>query len=163
MNNKEVEDLLDKGQADLARVDSIVNVIGQTSNPVPYLNKYSIIRACGTIEVAYKKLVSDFCKRKSKAQVKNFIDKKMLRDSRSPKYDNICNFLGEFDSNWHKTFVDEIKKHPDGAKIKTSLNSLSAERNDFAHGGNPIVTVADIVSYFAYSRIAIEILDRIVK
>ena len=54
MNNQSVEQVLDDCTSDLTSAISIISSLGRTSNVVSYLNKYAIIKACGTIEVAFK-------------------------------------------------------------------------------------------------------------
>ncbi len=47
-------------------------------------------------------------------------------------------------------------------KIFTSLQSLVDARNDFSHGGNPTISLADVVSYYAHAKRIIEIMDAVV-
>ncbi|MHB1051195.1 MAG: HEPN domain-containing protein [Bacteroidota bacterium] len=161
MNNADVLQLLDECAADLDKVKSIIDSLGQTSHPVPYLTKYSIIKACGTIEIAYKNLVADYCSKRSKPQIKNYIDNKVRDSSRNPTFSNMCNLLNEFDDAWNDKFKDLVSNHPDKNTIQTSLTSLVDARNEFAHGGNPTVTITDVIKQYCHSRIVIELMDSV--
>jgi hypothetical protein len=163
MNNTDVKRLLDECEDDIKTVRTIVDLIGQTSNIVPYLNKYSIIRACGTIEVAYKTLVADFCNWRSKAQIKNYIDNNVRDSSRNPTYSNMCRLLDSFDEEWNDNFKSKINALPDVANIHLSLTSLVDARNDFAHGGNPSMTVKDVLDKYAHCKKVIEEMDSIIQ
>jgi hypothetical protein len=163
MNNLDVEILLDECQADLDKVKGIIDLIGRTSNIVPYLTKYAIIKSCGSIEVAYKNILADFCGRRARKQVKHFISKRVRESSNNPTYAHMCAFLKEFDVDWNVRFKRNIDAHPEKDKILTSLESLVDARNDFAHGGNPSITIDNIITYYNFSRLAIEIYDHIVS
>lgn len=162
MNNNEVLLLLDECQDDLDKVGTIIDSLGQTSSVVPYLSKYAIIKACGTIEVAYKTIIADNCSKRTKKQVKTFIDNKVRDSSHNPSYTNICNLLDEFDSDWKDNFKQQVQIHTDRDEILTSLSSLVAARNEFAHGGNPTITISDVIRYYRFCRIVIEIIDNVV-
>ena len=162
MNNSDVLIVLDECQSDLSKVETIIDSLGQTSSIVPYLTKYAIIKACGTIEVAHKSIIADYCSKRSKKQLKTFVDNKVRDSSRNPSYSNICALLQEFDDEWKDDFKSQIDVHADKSEILTSLGSLVDARNDFAHGGNPTLTISDVIKYYRYCRIAVEIIDNIV-
>lgn len=163
MNNNYVQTLLDDCKNELDNVKLIIDGLGVASNIVPYLNKYAIIKACGIVEVSYKSLIADYCDRRSKPQVKNFLKKYVRENSKNPSYSNICNLLKEFDDNWNTTFKNSIDSHPNKSRIITSIKSLVDARNEFAHGGNPTLTISDVISYFSDFRIVIEEIDNIVN
>lgn len=161
MNNAQVLLILNECQDDLDIVKYIVQSLGFSSTVVPYLSKYAIIKACGTIEIAFKAIITDHCSKRSKRQVKQFLSRKIKDSSSNPSYENICKILKDFDENWLKDFKNNLKSHPDYNVILTSMQSLVDARNDFAHGGNPNLTIADTISYFNYCRTAMIILDQI--
>lgn len=163
MHNKEVQQVLVDCENDLVQAKTIVASIGFTSNIVPYLTKYAIIKACGAIEVAYKAIVADFCSKRSKIQIKRYLDNKVREGSRNPTYSNLCKLLAEFDEEWNKIYKEKINAHSDKDNILFSLQSLVDARNDFAHGGNPTITLDDTIKHFSYCRVAVEIMDDIIK
>jgi hypothetical protein len=163
MNNVEVERMLDECEDELNRIDLLIDSLGKSSNIVPYLNKYAIIKACGSVEIAYKEIISDFCIYRSKKQVKTYINKKVKENSQNPSYSNICATLGEFDDEWKKEFKAKVNSHQDNSQIKDSIKSLVFARNQFAHGGDPNLTINDVLDYFLHSRIVLDLLDEVVS
>ncbi len=163
MNNSDVEKMLSECDAELNKVKNMIESLGWNSNIVPFLNKYAIIKACGTIEVAYKAIISDYCNMQTTSQVKKYIDKNVRDSSKNPTYSNICSLLKEFDDAWNDEFKEKIKNHVNGNIIPDSLNSLVDARNDFAHGGNPTITINDVFTHYSMCRIAIELMDTIVQ
>lgn len=159
MNNSEIQKLLDDCAAEVDRVRATIDMLGQTSSIVPFLTKYSIVRTCGSIEMAYKSLIADYCSWRSKPQVKTYIDNNVRDSSRNPSYDNICQLLEDFDPAWNQDFKRQSKALANWSDIKLSLASLVEARNDFAHGGNPSITIADVVTHFTNARRLIEVLD----
>lgn len=163
MNNTAVEALLDDSDQNLLDALAIVNSLGGAAKVVPYLNQYSIIRACGTIEIAFKQIISDFCSHRSMPQINNFINAKVKDSSMNPSYDNIYKLLKTFDETWCKEFKDQINLHPDKSQILFALKSLVDSRNDFAHGGNPTTSITDAIDYYTHAKKLIIVLDSVVK
>lgn len=159
MNNVEVQRLLDNCSTELSQLKILIDGLGVASNIAPYLTKYSLIRACGTIEQAFKSIICDFCSRRSKKQVKRFIEQRVRDSSMNPSYSNICKLLKDFDEDWLTEFKTSINNSPDKTTWMTSLQSLVDARNDFAHGGNPSASIGDVIIYYQHSRAVIEALD----
>jgi len=163
MNNTDIQRTLDECDADLKAVKSIIDSLGYSSNIVPYLNRYAIIKACGIVEVAFKSIIADHCSKRTKKQVKSYLYHKIKNSSSNPSFDKICELLGDFDKDWKKDFKDKLKSQPDHSRLATSMKSLVDARNEFAHGGSPIVTISDIISYFSDFREVLVILDSIIS
>ena len=162
MNNGEVQLLLTNCDAELTHIDTIIFGLGGTNLIVPYLNKYSVIKSCGTIEISFKTLIADFCSKRSKPQVKNFLNKRVRENSANPSYSRILQILAEFDGNWVTNFKIQMQALPNYNSIKSSIQSLVDARNDFAHGGNPTITFTDIKNYFDESKQLIVTLDSVI-
>lgn len=163
MRNSGVQELLDECKNDLARVQSAVMSLGHQSTIVPYLNNYAIIKACGTVEIAFKTLISDHCSYRVKKQVKNYLSKNVKNSSSNPSYENICKLLKDFDQEWNRDFKDKIRVHQDGARLKTSMESLVSARNELAHGGNPSASVDSVILYFSDFYEVVVILDTVLS
>lgn len=163
MNNIEVLSALDSCQLELAQVKLLVDGLGIGSNIVPYLTKYALIKACGTVETSFKSVIADHCSWRCKKQIKRFLDRRIKDGSSNPSFNNICKFLVDFDEEWNDGFKDRIKAHAEGEILKTSLQSLVDARNEFAHGGNPTITIADVLKYYDDSRKVIELLDGLLR
>lgn len=163
MNNVEAEKVLIECDNDLSNALSIFTSIGATSNIVPYLNKYCIIRACGSLEVSFKTIIADFINKRSKKQIKKYINENVRENSANPSYNNICNLLKSFDLDWWREFKKKFNQHPKKHRILTSVESLVDARNEFAHGGSPNLSLSSTIQYFTTSRVMIEILDDVVN
>ena len=162
MNNADVDKLLDECETELAHIEGIISSLGWTNLAVPYLNKYSVIKSCWTIEVAFKTLIADYCSKRSKQQVKNFLHKRVRESSTNPSYKNIKKTLSDFDSKWEEEFEKQLKTLTNHRSIRSSLESLVAARNQFAHGGNPTITFSDVKLYFLESKHLITTLDNVI-
>lgn len=163
MNNKDVEGIIESCKQELADINTMKKMLGPTSPIMMFLTRYSLIKSCGTIELAYKTIVADFCENTQSLQVKNFISNKVRNSSRNPTLGNIDRLLLDFDENWQKDFFARLKAIVDHEKISFSLRSLNDARNEFAHGGNPSISFENVENYFEDSRKIICILDEVVK
>lgn len=161
MNNVDVQRSLDDCDTELAHVRTLIEALG-ASTAVPYLTKYAVIRACGSIETSFKSIIADHCSHRSKAQVKRFLDRRVREGSANPSYDRICTFLKDFDEQWLVAFKASVNAEANKSALLDSLQSLVDARNDFAHGGNPSSSIGDVLNYFANSRRVIELLDHVV-
>lgn len=161
MNNSDVQRILDACQSEMDQIKLAIDKLGPTNPTVAYLSKYALIRACSTIELSFKTIIVDYCSYRSKKQVKNYI-KKLLENSHNPTYERICKILNSFDDTWNYDFKRSVNLHVNKDNILLSLKSLVDARNDFAHGGNPTITIIDILNYYRDSRIIISILDNLI-
>ncbi len=162
MNNIDVELILNDCDTELSHIQTLIVGLGPTSLVTPFLNKYAVIKACGTIEIAFKTVIADYCSKRSKPQVKNYLNKKVRENSSNPSYSRIMQILQEFDNAWANNFRVNVGALPNSANVLTSIQSLVNARNDFAHGGNPTLSFADVYKYYNDSRIIIETLDQVV-
>lgn len=144
MNNSDVQLLLTNCDSELAHIETIITGLG------------------GTIEIAFKPLIADFCSKRSKPQVKNFLNKRVRENSANPSYQRILQILAEFDGNWVTTFKTQMQSLANYNSITSSVQSLVDARNDFAHGGNPTITFADIKNYFDEAKQLILTLDNVI-
>lgn len=163
MNNTSVKSSLNDCQEELNHILVIIDSMGRTSNFVPYLTKYSIIKACGAIERAYKDIISDFCVTSAPSQVRNYIEKSFRTSSSNPSLHNIQQSLNKFDPEWSQSFESTLDDHPNKSQFKTSLKSLVMLRNNLAHGGNPTASIDNVLEYFKDSYEIMKILDNVVN
>lgn len=161
MNNKQVEAIIQDAIQEFGQLEILVEQVGSTSPMSKYLTKYALIKACGTIEYAYKNIIADYHNQAS-PQIRNFIDNMVRESPQNPSLDNIRSTLKKFDLVWRDNFNNELKTHSNKDKLTLSLNSLNNERNAFAHGGNCSATFHNIQDYFTDALEIINILDRVV-
>jgi hypothetical protein len=159
MNNASVKVCLDNCQTEL---DSIHHTIRRlvTSPICNYLLQYAVIRACSTIEQAYKNLIADFYD-VGNTKLSNFITHHVRETSCNPSYENIYKQVNEFEPSKAASFESAFNAIPDHAHLKGSLKSLKNLRNNVAHGTSVSSPIAQVEAYYADSRKIIECLDRI--
>lgn len=167
MHNKGVEAFLDGCDLELTKITAIVtlpedsgtakeaNIIRVES--LPFLTKYSLIKACGTIELCFKTLVSECVTSKDNARVSKYLDETFLSRGINPKIGAMANYLRKFDDAWAKEF--EAKVQAKDSRIITSVKYLVDERNKHAHGKDTRIGLQEVKECFAHGRMAIEILD----
>jgi len=161
MNNIDVKRLLDDCLAELESISALLIGIGDGAKPTPYIKKYAVIRASGTIETAFKQIIADKIDSECQIQVKNFIKRKVRDSSCNPKLGMIENMLTEFDDRWRSKF-DEMMALEDKPRLKGALTNLVEARNDFAHGGNPNMSIDDTISFYRDGVRVLEVLDSVV-
>src|SRR5271168_5118348 len=111
MNNGRVAQLLDSGTDELNKIGVLIHDAGAFDPSIPFLTKYALIKACGTIEVAFKALFADFASQDASSQVKNFINAKVTNSSMNPSMDNLYSMLHAFDDDWSDNFKAELRRH----------------------------------------------------
>lgn len=163
MNNFNAKDLLIICEEDLLRIEKVIDVLTGTNPAVPYLTKYSIIKVCGTIEQCFKMIISDIICDKQNKQVIKYINRNFKESSINPSLNNIHNSLISFDEDWNNAFKAKLNSHKFASRLKSSLKSLNAARNQFAHGGNPTLTFKDVKNYYEDAKLIVEFIDDAVK
>lgn len=162
MKNAGAVRLIQECAIDLLRVKKLI-ASDSTSSAVQYLTHYSVIRACGTLEVCYKTIIADKGTTGSSAQAKKFIDKTFRESSKNPNIDNIYKSLEAFDSAWKNNFKASYTAYKDKQRIESSLRSLNDNRNSFAHGYSPTTTFNSLRGYFRDACILLRLLDEAVS
>lgn len=161
MNNAAVKKILDDCLLELESIAALLIGIGDAAKPTPYIKKYAVIRATGSIETAFKQIIADKIDKDSHIQVKNFIKRKIRDSSCNPKLGMIENMLTEFDERWRARF-DEQMALDDKPRLKGALTYLVDARNEFAHGGNPDMDIGATISHYKDGVRVLEILDHVV-
>lgn len=161
MNNQNAFSSLNNCNQELYKIKKIIEVFGQDHNIVPFLTNYAVIKCCGTIEICFKTIISDFHDTLPH-QAKKYIQNTFLMSSKNPNKSNICDSLNKFDENWKKEFISKLVAEIHANKIESSLSSLNSARNELAHGGNPTVSFNSLLIYFEDSKRIIEILDEVI-
>ena len=160
MSNADVQTLIDECDSEFIRIEGLIYHLTSTNPAVPFLTKYAIIKACGTLEQAFKVIISDFSCVGQSTQVKKFIDTSFRESSINPSLDNIHKSLKKFDEQWNNNFKGFLDADADISRIRASITSLNNARNQFAHGGNPTVTFNDIKNYFEDAKKIIDYIDQ---
>lgn len=161
MNNSAVSLLLDECRDELTVITALLTGYGDAARPAPYIKKYAVIRATGSIEAAFKQIIADRVDRDSHSQLKNFIGKKIRTSSCNPSLGMIESMLSEFDDQWRARFDEKIAL-ADKPTLKGALTELVNARNSFAHGGAAELPIDKTVQYFSSACLVMQILDETV-
>lgn len=161
MNNLDAKQTLDRCLLELESIQTLLEALGVAALPAPYLKKYSVIRASGSIESSFKTIIADKVDDGSHHQMKNFIRRKIRNSSSNPHFENILMMLSEFDIRWRKRFIEKVSL-ADRPRLVDALKKLVEARNSFAHGGDPDLNIGDTISYFKCGIQVMELLDDVV-
>lgn len=161
MNNLNAKQTLDNCLLELENIQLLIGSLGPTARPVPYLKKYSVIRASGSIESSFKTIIADKVDGGSHQQLKNFIKRKIRDSSSNPRFEVIVTMLSEFDSRWKKRFMEKVSL-ADRPRLVEALKLLVEARNSFAHGGDPDLNISDTISHFKDGIQVMMLLDEVV-
>ncbi len=163
MKNLLVEAELEACLTELEEIQVLIDSIGVSAKPVPYLCRYAQIRACGSVEQAFKNILFDRASDSCNPDARKYLRKTILDSSTNPDYGKICEFLKKFDNNWNDDFKTNLSAHVDSARIKVSVKSLVDSRNSFAHGGSSTASISNTISYFCDASILLDVLDAVVS
>ena len=156
----ELLDRLDDCSDELEKIKTRINK-DQFDDMVKFLQRYAIIKACGTIEYVVKNMIADHVDVGSNSELQNYISVKVRESSTNPTTGNISNLLGEFSSTgWKRKFDTELVNH---LEEKASLNSLVQLRNDFAHGKSPTIGILNIIKYYDHARSIVLLVEMVLK
>jgi len=161
MNNIGAQESLGRCLTELESIKSLLDGLGDSARPSPYLKKYSVIRASGSIESAFKTIIADKVDDGSHHQLKNFIKRKIRNSSSNPRYDVIVMMLFEFDIRWKKRFKEKVSL-ADRPRLTEALKRLVDARNSFAHGGDPDLGIDDTIACFRDGIEVMKLLDEVV-
>lgn len=161
MNNLEVSKLLSECREELVSIQALLMGIGDAARPAPYVKKYAVIRAAGSIEIGFKQIIADRVDRDSHTQLRNFISKKIRNSSYNPKLEMIKTMLTEFDETWRARF-DEKMALADQPVLSGALTELVKARNSFAHGGAAELPIDKTIECFDHGCTVLLLLDQTV-
>lgn len=158
----ELEDLVNDCIDEIEKIKAIVDA-KPLDVTTQYLNKYTLIKACGTIEFVFKAIIANYFDGSSMIQVHSFINKNVRESSANPRYGKICDMLKTYDDQWLLDFKNSVNMLSHSNKVRQSLDSLVEHRNAFAHGKTTTITVASVKEYFADAVVILKLLDIAVK
>ncbi|MFO1494444.1 MAG: HEPN domain-containing protein [Lysobacterales bacterium] len=161
MNNVDVSDLLSECREELISIKALLTGIGDGARPAPYVRKYAVIRAAGSIETGFKQIIADRVDRDSHTQLRNFIARKIRNSSCNPRLEMIRSMLTEFDESWRARF-DEKMALADQPVLSGALTELVKARNSFAHGGAGELPIDKTIECFDHGCTVLSILDETV-
>ena len=139
----------------------INNGNNRTDKKVKYLISYSVIKASGTVEMIFKRMLYEELSQRATKENKNYLQNKIVESSCNPDTGNISRLLQDMSNEWKCKFEKLVKN--EAQKQKSELNSLVQWRNDFAHGGSITTSIRSVKKSFEAGIVILKILDRILK
>ena len=121
---------------------------------VRFLTSYSVIKACGTIEIVLKQIIYDYLASGANDEAKTFLSKSIIDASFNPSPGQIYKLLERINVRW---------KCIAGTNQKGQLKSLVELRNSFAHGTVITASINDIKNYYNAGMWILEKLDETIK
>jgi len=161
MENKFAEEVMLTCSQELQDISVLLSHPSSTQPASDYIKKYAVIRASGSIESAFKRIIADKVEIGCHEQIKNFIHRKIRSASYNSKLGTIENLLVDFDTRWKAKFAEKISLE-NKIVLAESLSNLVTERNSFAHGGSSELSIDLTIKYFNDGFKVIKILDETV-
>lgn len=110
------------------------------------LARYACILASSYLEVAFREVVSAYCASRANDNVRRYVDF-TLRTFRNPNMENILQLVGRFDLVYRESLAEKS-----AGRLKDSVDSISANRNNIAHGRSSGISLGQVKSYFEDAR-----------
>ena len=148
MRNREVNQHKD-------RLDDLFKQVGEVSdiNLQGHWARYLCVLVSGFIEVSIRAILTEYVKSRADTSVANYVVRGLDR-FQNPNMERILQTLGAFNPAW----ADEIGKLTEG-ELKDAVDSVRANRNNIAHGGNVSIRYRTIASYYDNAVKVIEIIE----
>lgn len=126
---------------------------------IRFLTSYSVIKACGTIEIVFKQMIYDYLALGANDEAKAFLNKSIIEASFNPSPGQIYKLLEKINTTWKQSFENSIS----GTNQKGQLKSLVELRNSFAHGSVITASMNDIKNYYSAGMWILEKLDETIN
>jgi hypothetical protein len=106
------------------------------------LGRYACVLASSYLEAALRELVTTYASGRADPRVARFVES-MLGQFRDPNMEKILGLVGRFDSG----FRDRLEAITTG-RLKDSVDSISANRNNIAHGRRSGISLGQVRGYY---------------
>lgn len=132
---------------DRQRIEAEVNALLQRARGVDdelqsSLARYLCVLGSSYLEAAFREVVSSFCQDQASPKVRRYVQG-TLDHFRNPNAEKILQLIGRFDSDCRKALEDNIS-----GRLRDSVDSISANKNNVAHGRRSGITLAQVSQYF---------------
>lgn len=140
-------------------IEEIESISGLTSLAKSYFAKFLVVYICGMYEELIETAVNEFAQRHtSRPEISYYIADSLYLSFRNPTYDKLIALTKKFNNEDWTTSFKEAKTLTE----KTALESLVANKNSVAHGGNSSITLGEVKTYYEQSRPLIERFDQLI-
>lgn len=112
--------------------------------------RYLCVLVSGFLEKSVSLILKEYSKRTSSPFVANFVEKKISR-FQNANMEKIIQLVSSFNSDWADTLDEELD-----IEVKTSVDSIVANKNNIAHGISVGITYTQVKKYYRGSIRLIE-------
>ena len=161
MHNKNAKKIIDSCNEELENLSLHMRETTEEEKSAHYLKKYAILRAIGSIETAYRLILTDKLMIGQHTYARNFIKKKIRDLTPDPQLGTIKSMLSEFDTRWLARFNEKIAQ-PNIERHVLGLSFLTDSRDAFSRGENPDIAIETTMSFYKSVIEIMKILDEVV-
>ncbi|WP_051056106.1 HEPN domain-containing protein [Cylindrospermum stagnale] len=147
------------------KIDNLFNQVKSTSNPKDQSewSKYLCVLVSGFIEESLRVLLEEYARKHSSTYIQNFVETE-IRYITNCKTNKIILILKQFSQAWATDFENQIQvKSRITGEIKDALDSIVTNRHSIAHGKSGDITYVRVLKYYNNVKIAVEILEDIIR
>ena len=117
------------------------------------------VRTSGLLEVFIKTRISEYSQGKVPKEINHFLTAK-FKDITNLKTSKLQDVLGAFSSEWAEKFRTYILENE---RVKTSLDSIIAQRHIIAHGQSSSIGAASMNQYYEDVTKVVRYLDGVIR
>lgn len=126
---------------------------------VKYLVSYSVMKACGTIEIVFKYMIYLFLSNSAEDATKTYLEKQIIDSSCNPSFGNIKRMIEQFDGVKAQKFEDDLKL----TGYKNGLSSLVNLRNNIGHGRDITASITNVIEYYEAGKNVLLLLESVLS
>ena len=123
------------------------------------LTQLFCVRTSGLLEIFIKTRISEYSKGKVPKEINRFLTAK-FKDITSLKTSKLHDVLDAFSREWAEQFSTYIEENE---QIKTSIDSIIAQRHNIAHGQPSNIGTASMNQYYEDVKKVVTYLDDVIR
>ncbi len=110
------------------------------------LARYACVLASSYLEAAFRELVSSYTRSRAGNPVRRYVDS-TLGTFRDPNMEKILQLVGRFNEEYRRSLEEQTV-----GELKDSLDSISSNRNNIAHGRRSGISLGQVQIYYRNAR-----------
>lgn len=113
------------------------------------LARYACVLVSSYLEAIFRELAVAYTRARASEQVLRYVDHS-LGGFRDPNMEKILQLVGRFDADYRQQLETQTS-----GKLKDSVDSISANRNNIAHGRRSGISLGQVHAYYEDVRIVV--------
>ena len=110
------------------------------------LARYACVLAASYLEAAFRELASSYTRSRTGDTIRRYVDS-TLGTFRDPNMEKILQLLGRFSEEYRRSLEEQTV-----GKLKDSVDSIAANRNNVAHGRQSGISLGKVQKYYYDAR-----------